>query len=212
MTHKVPKSAMGPHFAVAAASHALEMKNWRAHMARVAADEKAGVIGIEKHAPYPRPTHHPLVEAAVNENDEVDYVVEDDGPTPAQILEAQKAKLIADVGSAERAAIEAVVPLGKQRSFNIRENDIRVADAKFAPPKRSLLEAAKTSVGLAPKVDITAEIEKARPPADTQFLADQQARRTKVEMILRAGAVMLSEIDDLTAETIDAWKMPDFPK
>src|SRR5258708_28434553 len=72
MAHKIMKSAIDgiPDFAVKVAAHAREMRDWRAHMGRVAADEMSGVPREDAHHPFPAPRAHQLVEAAVNENED----------------------------------------------------------------------------------------------------------------------------------------------
>lgn len=212
MTLKIAKSQMFEGFEVAVAAHAFEMKNWRSHMVRVAADEAANVAPIDRHVAHPRPGSHPLVEACVNENDVADYEIVDDWPTPAQFLAAKKYELLAQVSSAEQVAIASVLPHGKRRLFQMRENDIRFNDAKLASTLTAgLLAAAATAVGLKKPVDIEAELEKRRLPADTSFLGEQLQRRLRVEAIERAAAQMHHDIEDLTLDTIEAWKITPFP-
>lgn len=211
MTHRVPKSRVGPDFAAAVAAHALEMRNWRAHMKRVGEDEKNGVTDpLLRHVAYPRPMSHPMVEAAVNENDVADFEIVDDGPTPEQALAAKRNDLFAAVSRAEIEAIAMIVPPGKARSFAFRETDIRNTDAK-AYEKPGVLAKAASAIGITKPADILAEIEKNRPAEDTKFLADQADRRRRVAAIERAAAQMHSDIEDLTLDTVDAWKMPPFP-
>jgi hypothetical protein len=236
MTFKVLKSQMPEGFEAAVARHAQEMQRWRAQEERVAADKKAGVKGDKIHMAYPRPSAHPLVRDSVNESDVADYEIVDDGPTPEQILANKKVKLIAWIMAAEQAAIRVVVPLGKERAWNLRLSDINQADAaarqkitsdiiqaaSAAADKKTggILSATAVAVGLkkpvvvvAPKpIDIEAAVVSARPAADTAFLADNTARQQKVDAIQRAAAQMMSDVEDLTATNIDSWKMPDFPK
>ena len=211
MTRKVYKSQIGPGFEATVAAHAKEMRDWREHMGRVAADERAGVTGINKHVPYHRPTHHPMILKSVNENDQADYVIIDDSPTPEEILESKKMALHGQLAEAERIAIVAIVPPAKARAFNLRENDINVADSKLVIAKPGILSKIKVVVGLEEKVSIMDEITKMRPAADTQFLAEQADRRSKVDAIVRTAASISSQIEDLTIDNIDAWKMPAFP-
>lgn len=137
MTHKVLKSKAPPNLEFAVAAHAVEMRQWRDHMKRVADDRKNGVPVAQAHMAYPRPAAHPVVEAAVNEECEPDFDIVDDGPTPAQVFAARKAELFVQVSIAEAAALAAVVPPGKRRLFVMRENDIRNADAGRAAALRS---------------------------------------------------------------------------
>jgi hypothetical protein len=212
MTFKIAKSIADtfPNFEPMVAAYAAELRHWRAHMKRVAEDEARGAPAAERHMAYPRPDTHQTIMAAVNENDEADYQIVDDGPTPAQILAAKKGDLAHLVSVAEAAAIAAVVPVRKQRLFNLRENDIRAADSKIAQDieKPGLLASAASAIGLSSPVDIAAEIERQRPAADTQHLNDQADRRRKINAIERAAAQMHADIEDLTVETIDAWQIP----
>jgi hypothetical protein len=214
MTYRIAKSQIFPGFEVAIAAHAKEMRDWRAHMIRVREDENNGVTGIDRHVAHPRPGAHPLVEAAVNENDVADYEIVDDGPTPEQILTSKKNNLMNDVSVAEASAIAAISPpLGKQRLLSMRENDIRVADGKIMDEiqRPGLLAAAAVAVGISKPVDTMAEVLRRRPAEDTKFLEEQADRRERTSKINRAAAQMHSDIEDLTLETIDAWKMPPFP-
>lgn len=132
----IPRSLLAgiPDFDVLASAHAHNMRAWRAHMARVKADEVADppIPPRERHAAYPQPSAHPLVAAAVDENDEVAFEIIEDGPTPQQVLAARKAQLLREVSAAEHAAKSAVAPIGKLRLFAMREDDIRRAEAEQA--------------------------------------------------------------------------------
>lgn len=237
MTYRISKTALDRcrlgDFAARSAAHAVAMKEWRAHMGRVADDEKNGVTGIEKHMPHPRPLEHELVEAAVNENDEMDYELVDDGPTPEQILRAQKDNLLGMVSVAEREAIVAVVAPGRQRLFNLRENDIRASDAvrlqeiaarksqrwnewSDGQGKKSALKKIGEVLRIVQPepfpddIDVHVETAKTRDPEDAMHLEEQNTRREKMEAIARAAAQVQHDIEDLTAETIGDWKVPDF--
>lgn len=213
MTHRIPRSAIAPGFEVAVAAHALEMRNWRAHEAAVVADRTAGVEPAKRHVSYPRPSAHPMVLASVNENDAADYAIVEDGPTPAQILQAKKIELLGAVARAEADAIAAVVPAGKRRLMNLRENDIRIADSAFAASlmPRNVVGKVAEAVGIVKPIDVAALVEANRPAADTAFLADQDKRRAAIDAIERAAAKMQSDIEDLAPGAIDAWAMSKFP-
>ena len=60
--------------------------------------------------------------------------------------------------------------------------------------------------------DANAEILKRRPPEDTKFIQQQIDLRNRISKISRAAAQMHSDIEDLTIDNIDSWKIPDFPK
>jgi hypothetical protein len=188
------------------------MKAWREHMARVKQDEKNDVPIERRHVAYPRPRAHPMVERAVDENDEVNFEVIDDGPTAAELLAVRKATLLNEVSIAENRAIDAIVPAGKRRPFNLRESDIRMADAAKA---KAL---AASNSGLRKKVagrtmtpeQMAARIEAERPLEDTALLRAQEERGARIEAIQRAAAQAHHDIEDLTAETIGGWKLPPF--
>lgn len=203
MTARINRSAIAgiADFPAEAARFAVEMKNWRAHMARVKQDEVAGVTGIEKHVAHPRPSAHPVVEAAVNENCEMDYELVDDGPSPNQVLAHKKAELARAVGLAEHAAIGAVVPHGKRRLLSHRENVIRIA---HAPRSKGIIKSAATAIGLMKNEDPVMSTE------DAAFLQDQAQRQQMIEDIELKAAQAYHDIEDLTLETIDAWQTPDF--
>ena len=88
-------------------------------MVRVNEDAANDVPIERRHVAYPRPRAHPLVERAVDEKDEVNFEIVDDGPTAAEKLAAHKDALWNEVSIAENKAIDAVVPLGKRRFFNL---------------------------------------------------------------------------------------------
>lgn len=211
MTYRVAKSQMFDGFEARVAAHAFEMKHWRGHMAQVAEDQKNDVEPMKRHVAHPRPASHPLVEACVNENDLADYEIVDDGPSAEQILDDQKEHLIGQISIAERDAIVAVVPAGKQRLFDIRELDIRQADSKIISElqKPGFVAAALAAVGIAKMIDFSIELPKRRPAEDTRFLGEQTARRERIVAIQRKAAQAHHDIEDLTADTIGAWVMPD---
>ena len=203
MTAKILKSAIAGirDFPARAAAHAVEMKNWREHMARVKDDEAKGVTGIEKHWPHPRPDAHPLVEAAVNENCDMDYELVDDGPTPDQVLREMKNRLIETVSQLERTAIEAVAPPGKWRLLNMRENSIIEAQAERMK-EVGVVASVATAIGLKKPPGLSEE--------DAAHISAQNDLRRKIQSIQRSAAQAHSDIEDLTAETIDGWQMPSF--
>jgi hypothetical protein len=213
MTFKIPKSHVFDDFEAAVYAHAFEMKRWRLHMSKVADDEKNNVGPIDRHVAHPMPSDHPLVEASVNENDEADYEIVDDGQTPDQVLLVKKRGLISQVSVIENDLIENVVPLGKRRINNLRENDILQKDAKIAEElsQKGFVATAAGALGLKKPADISAEVANRRSAADTQHLADQVDRRSRIEAIQRFAAVLHSDIEDLTIDTIDTWKIPSFP-
>jgi hypothetical protein len=214
MKQKIPASAVAgiTNFAVVAASHAVETKAWRAHMARVTDDQRNDVPIERRHVAYPRPRAHPMVERAVDENDEVNFEVVDDGPTAAELLAARKAELLNAVSFAEAKAIDAIAPVGKRRLFNMRESTIRESDQLVAGAlyaKNSGFIKKLIGVVLDDK-QIAAKIEAERPIEDTKHLQEQEERRARVAAIQLVAAKAHHDIEDLTAETISGWKLPTF--
>jgi hypothetical protein len=206
MTVKILKSSIAAFrdFEVQVAAHAAEMKNWRAHMARVKSDDASGVTGIERHWPLVRPAAHPLIESAVNEKDEVDFELVDDGPTPEQILRQKKDQILHEICRLEQSAIADIVPVGKRRLMNLQENSILTAHAaRVSENTDGIIKAAASALGLrqAP----------AMPTDDAKFVAEQSERRRKIVSIEAAAAQAMNDIEDLTLDNIDAWTMPKFP-
>jgi hypothetical protein len=96
---------------------------------------------LARHDPYPKPIGHSDIIASVatkvaedGANAFVaDFEVMNDDPTPEDILTAKKSSLLEQVLGAEDAAKAAVLlPVGKRRAADVRENDIRVSDAEIA--------------------------------------------------------------------------------
>lgn len=208
MTARILKSQIGPNFELQVAAYAHDLRNWRAHMARVEQDKQnPDLPDIERHMAHPRPLAPPAVEIAVNENGDADYQIVDDGPTPGQVLVEKKRRLMQAVSIAEGLAIAGVCPLGKRRLFNIHETEILAADAEFAAGLQGSLW--KRAIGA--QSDITAEIEANRAPDDTAHLEDQRRRRAQTAAVERIAAQAHHDIEDLTSDTVDAWQMPAFP-
>ena len=214
MKQTIPASAIADikNFAAAAASHAVELKAWRAHMTRVNEDGQNDVPIERRHVVYPRPRAHPMVEHAVDENDEVNFEIVDDGPTAVERLAARKAELFNAVSIAEIKAIDAVVPPAKRRFFNLREAAIREADStKYASLWTSNASLVKKITGAAMTAEqIAAQLEAERPAEDTALLKAQEERRARIEAIQFAAAQAQYDIEDLTADTIGGWKLPTF--
>lgn len=207
MKHQILASEIAgiADFPAGAAAHAVEMKAWRAHQRRVEADQKNGVPKAEAHWPQPQPRAHPLVERAVDENDEANFEIVDDLPDP---LIAKKAQLLDQVSRAEVAAIAAVAPPGKRRLHALRENDIRAADgrlfAELQAGNGGILRSALSAD------EMQRAVVDARNPDDTKHLADQDDRRARIAEIERKAAQAHHDIEDLTTETIGSWKPPTF--
>lgn len=222
MTAKIPKSVVDsfPDFAAQAATHAVAVRQWRGHMARVKEDEtKKNLAPIDRHWPIDRPRAPIAIEAAVNENDEMDYEIVDDGPSPEDLLALRKVQLLGAVTRAEQDARATVMPFAKERLFNFLEADIRAKDARVVTSMMEknlgVFRVAAKAVGLGKKIepqDIAAAVNAKRTEPEQQHLADMKARRVKMAAIERRAAQAHADVEDLTAETIDAFKIPDFTK
>jgi hypothetical protein len=133
MTHKIMSSQVPPNFEVAVSAHALEMRNWKAHMARVDEDKKNNVPLDKAHMAYPRPVASPLVVASINEKLEPDFiVVPDELPREEprdETIDAKKAGLVLQISRAEQNMIEAISPTNKRRLLDMQEADVRKSDA-----------------------------------------------------------------------------------
>lgn len=218
---KIMKSDVKSTFASDVTSYASELAEWKAHMARVASDKAAGVPKERAFAPYPAPVSDPNVMRAVDADGNPNYQIIDDSPTPDQILENKKVDLITKVRMAEQNAVTRIVPRGKRRAFDFRQNDITAADEVRAtallqaqPGPTSIVSEWLAKVGIGPHKDqgkAEADSVAQRPPQDTQFLADQATRQAKIRAIEHAAAQMESDIEDLTTSNIDSWSMPAFP-
>jgi hypothetical protein len=214
MKQQIPASAIAgiKNFCVVAQAHAVEMKTWRAHMARVKEDAANDVPIERRHVAYPRPRAHSWVERAVDEKDEINFEIVDDGPTAEEKLAVRKAELLSEVSIAENKAIDAVIPLAKRRFFNLRESAIQEADqAKMTALAASGSGLLKKITGNALTADqIATKIEAERPAEDTALLQAQKERRARIEAIQLAAAKAHHDIEDLTAETVGSWKLPTF--
>lgn len=212
MTAKIFKSAIDafPNFDLSVAEHADKLRHWRAHMAKVEAEKGNDKIApIDRHQPYERPRAHQLIEAAIDDKFNVAYEVVDDS---AATLTAKKQMLIARVAQAEGEAMAAVLAPGKSRLYAMREARIQEEDAQ-----RSALLVEQQKPGLIKRLtgggsefDIAAAVAEQRPSADTQFLQELQELRRRMKAIGLIAAQAMSDIEDLTLDTIEQWKMPDF--
>jgi len=63
-----------------------------------------------------------------------------------------------------------------------------------------------------PTVDFAEDVRAIRPPEDTALLDLNESMLAAEAAITRAVAVALSDIDDLTTETVDDYKIPDLTK
>jgi len=134
----------------------------------------------------PAPREHELVEACVKRvprgEAPDDYVVEDYAIVDDRpSLRARKDALIHEVSREEHALMVASMPPGKRRLDGLTAGD--------------LLRRPETE----------------RSTAETAFLAERDTRHVREDAIGRHAAQLMSDIEDLTDETIGAWKPAPFP-
>jgi hypothetical protein len=210
---KIGKSQVGPSFQADVTKYAAELADWKAHMAKVAADKVAGVPKEKANAPYPPPVASPLVAGALDETGAPNFTIIDDSPPPPSLAQ-KKAALITQVRLAESAAVRAIVPEGKQRAFGVRQNAVMAADAEREAAALAAQPVGVLSlIGIGSKKDpgkAHADAIAARPAGDAQFVADQAARAAKLSAIEATAIQAESDIEDLTDANIDAWKPPTF--
>jgi len=145
MTFSVKKSFVreNPGFELAVAAHAKELTDWIAREKRVAEDAKnPSIPDVERWVSCPKPeAPNPLVASAVDENGIAIYVVEDDDPTPEQILAIKKQDLARRLLQAESEARNAVLPVNKRPLREMMASDIAAADLLRSQQVASKVEA-----------------------------------------------------------------------
>jgi hypothetical protein len=142
---------------------------------------------------HPAPSSHPIVAAAVDENDDANYEIIDDSQ---QLLAGRKLALMARVAHAQQEAVDKIAPRGKRHLYDLREAEIR--------------EAAKPR-GVAGKVAQAIGFGSQTSDEDAQFLEDQKSRSGRIAIVGRISAQAMHDIEDLTADTVDSWTLPVFP-
>jgi len=163
---------------------------------RVAAFRQAK---LDHHATIgePAPSEHELVEAAVRrvprglsgivrspsaaESPADDYAIDYEIVDDRPSLRARKDALIHEVSRQEHALLVASMPPGKRRLDGLHADDL------LRKPQAE------------------------RSAAERKFLGDRDARHAREEAIARHAAQLMSDIEDLTEETIGAWKPAPFP-
>lgn len=147
MTHRIQKSTILPATEAdlqrCVLNFATELAAWLNHADAV----RSGIAD-----PYPAPTAHPDIMAAVRQDraDDgsivvmPDYEVVDDGPSAADVLAAKKRELSAAVVDAEVAASERVFPTAKRRLWLLTAADVA---AKRTASEQALLASIDAKVG-----------------------------------------------------------------
>lgn len=218
MKQQIPLSAISEikDFEVAVAKHAFDLKEWKAHQDRVEQDNKNPPADpMLKHWPQKRPQAHPMVERAVDENGDVNFEVVDDTPKPEKLSLDQKKNLLRhDLAAARHAAIHVVLPWGKHNLFAMRQNEISARDIvrrdKLIEQNKGFFK--KLTGKLMSGDEIMQAVDSSRPADDAAFLAEQMPRRQKIAAIEKLTAQASYDIEDLTEDIIDAWKIPDLSK
>jgi hypothetical protein len=170
---------------------------------------------LSRPAPFPEPMDHPDIVAAINDKGEPEFEVFDDGPSPAEVLEQKKKALAMEVTAMEHAALEAVVPDRKRRLLNIRLNDLaKTESGRTKDLLNSIGRQIEESNDNNEKLDLmrrqrdlTAEIHAMRTPEEAALAEDQIERQKKIDAITLWAATMHNDIDDLTVDDIDTWKI-----
>jgi hypothetical protein len=184
--------------------HCADVAAHSAHMAK-AKDGKAD--------PYPPPEPHRLIARAVAISPSgvctPDYEIDEDMPSKEAIgaaeLANKKTILLNQVSQEEGRLVSAIIPSGKHRAHHFRREDINAADAK----RQNEIAAKKKKLD---PDELTRAVIAGRPAEDAAFLADHDAKMDSIRAISRHGALLHSEIEDLTADTIDKWTPKSFPK
>jgi hypothetical protein len=151
---------------------------------RVAAFRQAK---LDHHATIgePAPREHELVEAAVRRvprgDAADDYAIDYEIVDDRPSLRARKDALIHEVSRQEHALLVASMPPGKRRLDGLHADDL------LRKPQAE------------------------RSAAERKFLGDRDARHAREEAIARHAAQLMSDIEDLTEQTIGAWKPAPFP-
>lgn len=209
MTHKIAQEALGDvspdRFAAMVATHIDALEEYDAHMVLFREDAlNADLPADERHVAFPAPSAHAEIEAAIRRDPQEngttvftpDYEIV--APPPPSLAQ-KKAELFDLVSTHERDAIAGVLPAGKIRAYQFREQDIRKADQKrWADVDHDKFNNFEQYNYLE------------RPPEDTKFLEEQAAREDQRNEIQRWAAQLHSDIEDLTEETIEAWEVKPF--
>lgn len=133
----------------------------------------------------PAPREHEFVEAAVRRVPRADapddYAIDYEIVDDRPSLRARKDALIHEVTREEHALLVTSMPPGKRRLDGLTAGDL------LRKPEAE------------------------RSTAERTFLAERETRQAREDAIQRHAAQLMSDIEDLTEETISAWKPAPFP-
>lgn len=186
------RADVGPDFENQVAIFVADLNAHAAQMDQV----RAGIPGYD---PYPAPSAPEHVRAAIRETEDRRYasdfqVIETDHEAikkqkDAEAVRLRKLELVAEIRRMEGEAIAAADP-----------------DQPLSPAKRNL-----AALRAQEKINsILAKPLEEQTDEDKQFFRDLTTRQDTVNRIRLRAAEMISDIEDLTAETIDDWKTGDF--
>ena len=195
------------NFSVSVAQHAKDLSDHYAHMQHV---ERQKNLPIEQktHQVYPPPSAPTLIDQAVlgdgNGGFIPDYKLINDRPSTEQLvarrLREKKEQLSGSVLEQEVALIHVISGGGKSRAYQLRYMDIAAKDAAIG-----------VGLSLTGISETKEAVEVRRSPEDTKFKQEHEARSAKIETIVRHGAELHAQIEDLTPQNIDSWTMAPFP-
>lgn len=185
MTLKVPRSQIeGTDFAALVAEHVVALQAHASHMAivRSQADRPAEE---RTHEAYPPPSPHPLVDAAV--------------------------RRVEGGGFAADYVVEDDGPTPEEVFVRKKAELMGAVGAAETAAKAAVMPAGKVRLHAILVADAGAK-KKGRTTEERAALELDEVVTKKFDAINRHGAVLHSEVEDLTAETVDGWKMKEFPR
>lgn len=164
--------------------------------------------------PVPRPMAHEVIENSIHEektNDETsfvsDYEIIDDDPDNEILLRQKKDALLHQIIEAENATLARMeLPPGKRRLANLQEAEII---AKENDEITKLVNRRGSVMSPKDFDDIQKSVISSRSKHDNDHIINQKKRRDQSATIVRRAAEIMSEIEDLTIENIDAYKLPE---
>lgn len=211
MTLKIDRESLPyspEQFAAAVDAHIAALAEYTEHLKGVHADAANEALAPEdRRVAFPPPTADSLVEKAIRYDGQensgafrfvADYEIV--GPS----LAVRKQRLMQAVSEAEGAELAKVTPPGKARYWQMREQAIHNADSTRWNGYVAGL------AGATVLTDFSDYVTGTRSAEDTRFLNEQEARRRDEKAIQFWAAKAHHDIEDLTEETVDGWKMEAF--
>jgi hypothetical protein len=208
MTLKIDREALPispDEFGKVVAAHIAALSEYDEHLAGVREDEANEQLKPEdRRVVFPAPSASALVEEAIRQEKQDDgrthFVADYEMVGPS--LSVRKQRLVQQVSEAEGAELAKVVPPGKIRYFHLRYAQIMRDDAERLHVH--LIE------GNDHPGDVEAFQRQFRPEDDSRFL-DEYDDRARVQTAVNTWAAKAHhDIEDLTEETVDGWKLEPF--